>query len=124
MNNNNQKKQFKFKCWYLSKKVGWVIFEKDFSSEAEATEYCEAKTDFKGSSIVEMIEDPEIEKALLDKELKDITLEEMITIHQYMKETGKSCSKCPLLNLNIDCQAIIQDLIEAIVEDKIKRGGK
>lgn len=43
----------KFKCWYLNNNVGWIYFEKEFNNEQEAINYCESKTDHKGSSIVE-----------------------------------------------------------------------
>ena len=43
----------KYMCWYLVKRIGWVVFEKEFGNEEEALKYCESKTDFKGSSIVE-----------------------------------------------------------------------
>ena len=47
----------KFKCWYLNKTVGWVYFEKEFETEGQALKYCEEKTTFKGSSIVEEIQE-------------------------------------------------------------------
>lgn len=46
-----------FRCWYLTHKIGWLCFEKAFKNQKEATEYCETKTDFKGSAIVEQIEE-------------------------------------------------------------------
>ena len=42
-----------FKCWYLVEKIGWLYFEKEFNSKEDALAYCESKTEFKGSSIVE-----------------------------------------------------------------------
>lgn len=44
-----------FKCWYLKDGIGWIVFEKLFTSMAEARRYCEKKTDYKGSSIVEEV---------------------------------------------------------------------
>ncbi len=43
----------KFKCWILSSKYGWLVFEKDFASQEEALRYCESKAEFKKTSIVE-----------------------------------------------------------------------
>ena len=42
-----------FRCWYLTKTIGWLYFEKEFNSKEDAIAYCESKTEFKGSSIVE-----------------------------------------------------------------------
>jgi hypothetical protein len=42
----------KYKCWYLTW-LGWISFEMEFKSKKDAIKYCESKTDFKGSSIVE-----------------------------------------------------------------------
>ncbi len=46
----------KFRCWYLNKNVGWVVFEKEFNNKQEAINYCESKTDYKNSIIVEEVE--------------------------------------------------------------------
>lgn len=45
----------KFKCWYLAERIGWISFEKEFKNEEEALAYCESKTNFIGSSIVEEV---------------------------------------------------------------------
>lgn len=47
----------KFRCWYIAKRYGWIFFEKEFVSKKAALEYCESRTDFPGSSIVEEAEE-------------------------------------------------------------------
>lgn len=44
-----------FRCWYLKERIGWLCFEMQFESKQKAIDYCEMKTDYKGSSIVEEI---------------------------------------------------------------------
>lgn len=41
-----------FKCWILTD-YGWNVFTDSFDNEKQAYEYCESKTKYKGTSIVE-----------------------------------------------------------------------